>query len=370
MGTALVLTTVNIPNLLNGYADNFEKYGHTEEIEFIVIGDLKTPKEAASVIDKVKRRGFRAQYLDVHQQEEWMRKFPNLVELIPYNSDNRRNVGYLMAVARGAEVIISIDDDNYVIATEDYLASHKIVGCECELKTAESSNHWFNICSMLDINPDQIIYPRGFPYSKRRHGKSSFTTTRGRLVVNAGLWLGDPDIDAVTRLNGPVEAVRGSGERLMLAPGTYSPINSQNTAFHRDVLPCYYYVLMGVPLRGLTIDRYGDIWSGLFAKKVIDQIGDRVAFGPPYVMHRRNQHNLFKDLQSELWGMILTDYLSSVVESIRLTDTTYHGAYLELIEEIQPIINHSSELDREIVDYFNQLFHAMKSWVKICRKIM
>ena len=42
----LVITTINVPTLLEEYADNFEKYGHLEHTSAIIIGDRKTPHDA------------------------------------------------------------------------------------------------------------------------------------------------------------------------------------------------------------------------------------------------------------------------------------------------------------------------------------
>lgn len=369
MKIAMVLTTINVPNLLSGYADNFEKYGHQGEVGFIIIGDLKTPAEAKESVEKIRKRGFEAEYWDIPQQEEWLKKFPDLKQIIPYNSDNRRNIGYLIAAERGAEVIISLDDDNYA-REEDYLEAHKVVGCVKELKTAHSCNNWFNICSLLKTDPPRTIYPRGFPYSKRWSDDAEFTVSSGRIVMNAGLWLGDPDVDAVTRLNEPIRAIGADPERILLAPGVYCPLNTQNTAFHRDILPCYYYVTMNALINGSKIDRYGDIWSGLFALKVANQMKDRVSFGPPIVDHRRNKHNLLKDLQDELWGMILTESLIPIIDSIQLTATTYQRGYLELANKLEERVMLNEDFTPGVKKYFSQVTSAMRIWVDVCREVM
>ena len=96
----------------------------------------------------------------------------------------------------------------------------------------------------------------------------------------------------------------------MLAPGTWSPINTQNTAFHRDILPAFYFVPVGDPVSGIAVERYGDIWAGFFAKKLIDHLDDRITFGHPACDHRRNVHNLLGDLELEFWSIILTDPLA------------------------------------------------------------
>ncbi|MBA7502440.1 hypothetical protein ES706_01026 [subsurface metagenome] len=364
-----MLTTIRVPLLLEEYSKNFENYNHKEDVEFIIVGDLKTPQDAERVIKNLIDKGFEGEYFDVPKQKKWLQRFPKLERIIPYNSDNRRNIGYLIAVERGAEIIVSLDDDNFV-RNEDYLAGHQIVGSTQTLKTVQSSNNWFNPCSMLETEPKKNIYPRGFPYSKRWKDDYQFTYSTGRIVINAGLWLGNPDVDAVTNLNEPVKTVAMKSEQVMLAKGTFAPINTQNTAFHRDVLPCYYYISMGTHINGYTLDRYGDIWSGFFAKKVINQIGDRVAFGHSLTDHRRNIHDLFKDLQNELWGMILTDKIVPLIESIRLTKRTYSDAYLELAKKLNAMINESSEFSADIKNYFSQITDNMKVWVDVCDKIM
>ena len=369
MKTAIVLTTIAVPNLLEGHADNYQQHGH-EDVEFIVIGDLKTPKETEKVIRNIRGRGFEAEYFDIPKQEKWLQnQDPELKRMIPYNSDNRRNIGFLIAVERGAEVIVSIDDDNYVTGG-DYLGGHKIVGTTQTLKTAESSNRWFNPCSMMETETKRAIYPRGFPYSKRWKDEIRFIHSSGRVVMNGGLWLRYPDLDAVTNLNEKVKTVAINSEQIMLATGTFSPINTQNTAFHRDILPCYYYIVMGAQINGYRLDRYGDIWSGFFAKKIIDHLGDRVTFGHPLTDHRRNIHDLFKDLQQELWGMVLTDKLVPIMESINLSKKTYSSAYLELAGKIEDDINRSSEFSEDEKAYVSQIASNMRVWVRVCDRIM
>jgi hypothetical protein len=60
------------------------------------------------------------------------------------------------------------------------------------------------------------------------------------VVVNAGLWLGDPDVDAVTRICNDINAEQYTREQsFALARGTWCPFNSQNTALWRGVIPAY-----------------------------------------------------------------------------------------------------------------------------------
>jgi hypothetical protein len=58
------------------------------------------------------------------EQESSLRNVGFPADLIPYESDNRRNVGYLMALTQPIDFLISIDDDNLCPAEEVFFATH------------------------------------------------------------------------------------------------------------------------------------------------------------------------------------------------------------------------------------------------------
>lgn len=371
MKYCIVLTTINIPVLLQEYADNFLKFGHQDEVEVLVIGDKKTPKEVGELLNKISLTGVRAEYFDIEKQEVWLEKFPDFKKIVPYNSDNRRNIGYLIAAERGAEVVIAIDDDNYVDPAKDYLGAHSIVGSKMKFDALNDKSGWFNICSMIEFEPNRKVYPRGYPYCKRfTDGKSFVRETSGRIVINEGLWLEDPDIDSMTRLTEDVKGKKIIKDRVFLDKGTFSPINTQNTAYHIDLLPCLYFVLMGANLKGLVIERYGDIWFGLFAKKIIDHMGDYITFGDPIATHKRNRHSLLKDLNWEFWSIMYTEMLSEFLENVSLSGSTYAECYLELADKLEGFVLLNEKLDQEAKNYFKDIASAMRIWVKICKKII
>lgn len=287
--------------------------------------------------------------------------------MIPYNSDNRRNLGFLIALERGAEIVISTDDDNFATPDEDFFGAHSIVGKMVEMKAVHSSNGWFNPCSLLEFDPPVPVYSRGYPFGKRWQDKLCFGVERGRVAVNMGLWLGDPDIDAVTRLALPVRSLGLKSEQLMLGHDTYMPINTQNTAVLCDAMPCFYFVLQGLKIDGTVMDRYGDIWAGLFLNKAASHMGDRVTVGRPLVQHSRNQHNLLWDLQNELWGMLLTEYLVPYVEEMPLSENTYSGTYREIAERLKDIPLHPHPA---VQQYLGALSTAMGTWADACQQLV
>lgn len=325
MKTTIVTTTIYVPSALEKYAENARFYGHTD-VDFVVIGDKKTPAETRPFCDSITASGYRCQYLDIADQEAYLKRFPALWKHIPFNCIQRRNVGLLKAWEGGAEVIITIDDDNWML-NHDFVRLHNLVGQTLELPAIETSSGWFNICSVLEEAKGTPFYHRGFPRGQRWREHELFTCEapiRRRVAVNAGLWLDDPDIDAMTRLERPivVTGMKPGHQSFVLQPGTWSPFNSQNTAMLRDTIPAYF--------QSPYVGRYDDIWPSYITTRIMQHMGDVIAFGYPLLRQKRNEHNLWVDLDNERVGMALTDEFCEMLRGIRLEGKTYHECYGEI----------------------------------------
>ena len=184
----LVITTINVPNLLEEYADNFEKHGHLDHTSAIIVGDKRPAPRCRLLASDLRGRGFDCLYLDLAVQEHYLERF-RACGRIPYNSDNRHNIGYLMAVEKGADILVAVDDDNFV-RDDDWYTGHAHVGKTQRLDTVSCSNGWFNPCQLIDYEPHCTVYAHGYPYNKRwQPNKETYETTLGRVVLNGGLWL-------------------------------------------------------------------------------------------------------------------------------------------------------------------------------------
>jgi len=330
MKTTIVTTTIYVPRALERYGENAHFYGH-EQVNFIVVGDKKTPPETRAFCDSIAAQRYPCEYLDIEDQRRYMDRYPELWRHLPFNSIQRRNIGLLKAWEDGADIVITIDDDNWML-NHDFVRLHGIVGERPELPAVESSSGWFNVCSMLEEASGTPFYHRGFPRGERWKEKDAFTCMaplRRRVAVNAGLWLDDPDIDAMTRLERPI-VVRGmragAPPRFVLQPGTWSPFNSQNTALLREVIPAYFL--------SPCIGRYDDIWPSYIVTRIANHLGDVIAFGQPLLRQKRNEHVLWKDLDAERIGMLLTDEFCAALRSIKLSGSSYAQCYGEMVEKL------------------------------------
>jgi hypothetical protein len=376
MKTALVITTINKPTIAQDFCDNFEKFGHTkDESAIIIIGDRKSPNEESQAIaDGLKARGFDVQYYDIPSQEKWLQRFPEFAAIIPYNTDNRRNIGYVMAKEQGAGAIITVDDDNYPLPDVDFLGGHvAALGERKGVEIVKSANGWFNICDMMTNDGGAKIFPRGFPYKSRKdYEKNELTYRTGdvRVMLNEGLWTNDPDVDAVTHLASDVRMIDLKEKKsLVLDLGTFSPINSQNTMFHIDLLPAYYFVLMGEKIDGLALDRYGDIWQGLFMKKVMDTLGVYAAFGTPLAAHRRNSHNYFKDLKMELNGIIYTETIAEFLEQSTLKGANASEAYADLTAQLAAFVANDPRFGDDVKAFMEKIRRCQMVWLETLEKV-
>jgi hypothetical protein len=366
--TALVTTTIHVPRCLTAYLENVERHGHGEDFSVIVVGDLKTPPEIADYLRDLGRRfASRVTYMDVPAQKKLLRRWPALDILLRYNCVQRRNVGYLQAALDGAEVIIAVDDDNFV-TEDDYLGPHLRVGRPVTVPVVGHGSGWWNVCERLVCEPPRQFYHRGYPKSRQDFQPSApqVETATVRAVVNAGLWLKNPDVDATANIEEPIRVVGmkpvTGNDTCALAPGTWCPFNSQNTAFDISVLPAMYLVVMLDTVRGYRIGRLDDIWMSYFVRAIGDQLGDAVLYGPPLVTQDRNPHNFVHDLSEELSGYVLTEKIVKYLRTFRTGERQYLGAYLDLIYHLKDAAESDPSLEAPEREYLRLMTLGMAAW--------
>lgn len=366
-----MVTTIGKGEFLADYFAALTEENAIEQVEFIIIPDRKSPPELYAQCQQYSSKGMRISCPTLEVQDAYLDKL-GIKELIPYNSDNRRNVGYLMALESGRDFCISIDDDNFARPASKFFAEHSIVAKgAAQSPTVNSADGWFNICKLLDMQPANV-YPRGYPYSKRHTTPEiSEAIQPATIRINAGLWLGEPDLDAMTWLVSPARAKALRGKSVVLGDSAWSPINTQNTSLHRDVLVSYYFVKMGYPLGGLmTLDRYGDIFSGYLAQACLRHLGDRIRVGTPAVDHRRNSHNYMKDATCEMGCVLLIEDFTAWLTEVKLSGSNYRDAYLSLANAIDDQAERFSGFiwNESTSGYMHQLAHCMKRWTSACQR--
>lgn len=254
-----------------------ETFSQLLDYNTIIVGDKKTPDEYFSDYYT---------FLSVKQQEDLGYKLCND---LPYNHYCRKNIGYIYAIKQGAEVIIDTDDDNMPYPDWSFP--------EFEGKfDFTDSKGFINIYSFFT---NQNIWPRGFPLDEVRKGYDPYFMRYFHRVepCSVGIWQGladdDPDVDAIYRLLTGSACYFNKRNPVVLGPGTYSPFNSQNTAFRKELFPLLYMPATVTP-------RFTDILRGYIAQPIMWLYGYLLGVTQATVYQERNEHDLMKDFESEI----------------------------------------------------------------------
>lgn len=315
MKVALVTTTIYVPRVLALYRE------FDPDVKMFIAGDRKTPHDELRSF--VADLGNARYYSDADQEALGYRCSP----IIGWNRIMRRNVALLEAIKSGADIIVSIDDDNIPLSRGYFDDFRRILGNPFAGLCLRTSSGWFNAGALLE----PPVYHRGFPYEHRHvdPGVRIGAVTDARIGVAAGLWVGDPDIDAMERLtNRPLaERVASIAEAgVAVSSGCIAPFNTQNTAFIRELAPLLM-VFVGV-------GRYDDIWASYVAQRVMAETGHLVHFGPPLVWQDRNPHNLWQNLRDEILGMEVGTRFADDLEAVDIQGLSVVEALRTLHERI------------------------------------
>jgi reversibly glycosylated polypeptide/UDP-arabinopyranose mutase len=217
-----------------------------------------------------------------------------------------RAFGFWVAWQRGAELIVTLDDDCYPAAGSDLMAEHAA--------NLDATPAWQSTVPGLRV--------RGLPYR-------NLGTLRRRAAVSVGLWRGIPDLDAINALaHGSAaggELVAAATTRVMGAEQLF-PMSGMNLAVRREAACLMYYPPMGEdsPYR-----RFDDIWCGLVVQRICRHLGLPIVCGRPFVDHQRAS-NPFANLEKEAAGVSANEHVWELVDAIELTAPTPLGAMREL----------------------------------------
>lgn len=283
MNKFIVTTTIYEPT------EATKKYADMDDWTMIIVGDKKTPHASYSNIN--------AMYLTPQMQEDL---YPKLSEAIGWNCIMRRNIGFIHAYNLGADIVASVDDDN--IPYDNW-------GKDVRVGTEQEVDVW-DCASILAFDPMKMtnhseLWHRGYPiqHIKLSDKVQYIGKQKRKILFQANLWDGDPDIDAIcrfiywpTNLKLELETIHTSN--------LFVPFNSQNTFIAREALP-YYMVLP-------YVGRVDDIWGGYIAQYLLDT---RPLIMPPTVYQKRNEQSIDKNLEDEIYGYLYTGKLLLDIEN-------------------------------------------------------
>ncbi len=265
MTNVIVTTTINPPT------EAIQRFDNLAGWHLVVIGDRKTP---AYHLDN-------GTYLGPAEQEALDQE---LSDLIGWNCIQRRNFGLLVAHRMGSEVVAVVDDDNIPY---DHWGTDLMVGREAEVNLFTTDLPAFD---PVGATNHSNLWHRGYPLQLLpRRDYSSSAPTRVHVDVQADFWDGDPDIDAICRMQFAPDC-KFDTSCFPLASNTLSPFNSQNTFLSGHLLKDYFLFP--------HVGRMDDIWAAYH----VQSRGARVVYAKPSVVQERNPHDLVVDMKREYLG--------------------------------------------------------------------
>lgn len=364
----VVLTTVGTGEVLEHYRALLADGSLSERVRLVVVPDRRTPWDLFRRASELQDEGVDVVCPTVREQEELLERW-GARSFVPTDSDNRLNVGFAIAWRDGRDVVVTVDDDNYPLDAS-FFSTHAVVAAPSTSgDVLASSTGWFNRLDLLTYEP-VAVWPRGFPFRHRRTATTTVARGEAEVAINAGLWLGEPDVDALTRITVAPRCTVPSRGAVILDPGTWCTINMDNTAVRREVLPAWWSVRMGHQAGEVTFDRYGDVLGVLFAEACAKHLGHAVRVGDPYARRMRATYVTLADVAAEVPAAVLLEDVADWLTSARLEGDDYASTYVALSHLLEDAVEHlrGTPWTDTARAFFHRVAHGMRTWVRLLER--
>lgn len=289
MGVKIVITSI-AQEPTEGIREFDDKsHGATQ---LLVIGDKKSPARLSL------KNG---EFYNVERQQQ----MPfNYSKISPFNHYCRKNIGYLLAMKSGVDIIVDTDDDN--IPYDSFWEPREVL-LSGDFVTGPG---WFNVYNQFGAKG---VWPRGLPLTevKSQHRHSINCVDSIRCPVQQCLANENPDVDAVFRLTRELPIQFKKRVPVILGRNVWCPFNSQATFWFREAFPLMY-------LPATCTFRMTDIWRSFIAQRILWENEAYVAFLNAVVRQERNVHDLMVDFEDELPGFLGNNKIRDILNSLKL----------------------------------------------------
>jgi hypothetical protein len=227
----------------------------------------------------------------------------SLAQVLPYNHYARKNIGYLVAVSQGAEIIIETDDDNLPYATfwdeRERMQNAPVL----------TGHGWVNVYRYF--TPTHV-WPRGFALEHLQDEVPPLNDRQNAdCPIHQGLAAVNPDVDAIYRLTLPLPVNFHDAPGVAFGRDSICPFNSQNTTWFSEAFPLLY-------LPSYCSFRMTDIWRSFIAQRIAWECDWHILFNQSTVWQERNDHNLLKDFEDEIPGYLHNGQIVAALKDLRL----------------------------------------------------
>ncbi len=223
--------------------------------------------------------------IPVFDDEDYYAELPSF---IPRHTDMIRSWGIYKAWRAGSDYTLTLDDDVRPGAGgrdpfEEY---------ESVFRRGTVLSPYLSVGQFTSSDLEM----RGFPYAHRK---------RVGVGIQYGGWDGTLDYDAATQL---VEIPgRETFDRRVVTVPRGTPVTTciMNAAWQTRLAP----IMWQLPLFEGKYNRFGDIWSGLLQKKMLDALGLAMVINGRASVHHSRASDPLKNLERELPGIEINETL-------------------------------------------------------------
>jgi hypothetical protein len=262
-------------------------------IPYIVVGDTKSPPD------------FNLPGCDFYSIERQRTLQWQLAKELPVKHYSRKNLGYLVAMEQGAEIIIETDDDNLPYA--DFWKKRNRSANAHPLM----NKGWVNVYRYFSKSN---IWPRGFALEKILNPHPVLQELEKlHCPIQQGLADDNPDIDAIYRLTEPLPIKFDKHDNVAIGTNTWCPFNSQNTTWFKEA-----FLLLYLP--SSCSFRMTDIWRSFVAERISWTCGWNILFHNSTVYQERNDHNILTDFKDEISGYLNNHTICSELKELELKE--------------------------------------------------
>jgi hypothetical protein len=268
-----------------------------------------------------------------------------------FNRITKRNFGFLYAYKQNYDIILSLDDDCYPLSNSFF---------EDHVKNLQSyDTNYFNTLELFSNIPENVFKKgaRGYP--------TKDPVKKYPVVINQGMWHGDLDLPAKTifdlkgddgKVPQPISTDAHLQRSYVIPNGKLTTVCVMNLSFQKEAVPIVPVTYQDPD--GVGISRYDDIWSGLFAKKILDTIDKRMTAGFPAISHNKAPRDIQNDILYEENGDFINSFLWKELLELKLESKDYVSCFQEISDWLK------IKSDDQKTKFLEKISNSMNEWIK------
>jgi len=333
MNKFLIITSIFEPS------EAVKKFSNLlKDWKIVIVADTKTPKRWNLKSNNII-------FLSLEEQK----KLPfKIVKHLPFNNYARKNIGYLYAISKGADIIAETDDDNipYNFWEKELI---KQLSCnKFDILCTKKNDFFINIYGLFTRKK---VWPRGFPIQYVNKSLRPFLKKEEEAKIAVYQFLADldPDVDAIYRLTVGKEIIFNKKNGFVLNKGLFSPFNSQNTVFIKIFFPLLY-LPVNVSIRAT------DIYRSYIVQRIVWEFNYLIFFGKATVYQKRNIHNYLRDFELEIPVYLNVEKIARILSNLKFKEKDIY----KMIKEVYNVL-----IEEDIIPKKELII--LNAWIDDCK---